>query len=108
MAQYAACGGIIGDEFNLTVTENLWVQATKHLTEPFRSIDCECSLGQFKDVFKPECNALMANLVGILCQPSIRAGAIGVVVPIEEYKSVFPSALRNDPYKLALRLALVN
>ena len=102
MKEYAACGGILGDSFNMTLTETTWNQATSHLKEPFRSTDCECQQGQFKDWSKEACNDLMDRLVTILMTEPIRCGILGVAVPIQLFHQIFPDMGRDAPYRFAV------
>ncbi|MCU1249474.1 MAG: hypothetical protein JWQ49_2503 [Edaphobacter sp.] len=106
MNEYAVCGGVLGEAFHMTVIENLWVRATRHLEQPFRSTDCECQKGQFEKWEKSDCNQLMQNLVDILCsKPPVAAFA--TAVDIQLYREIFPNSHRDDPYRLALRHVLV-
>ena len=48
----------------------------------------------------------MAELVGLIRE--WRLGGFASVVPIPEYKAVFPGAKTYDPYSLALKHTLIN
>jgi hypothetical protein len=104
---YAVCGGVLGEAFAMTATENLWAAETEELTEPFRSTDCECHHGQFKEWEKWKCNDLMARLVGVLAHPSVRCGAFGVAISIPHFKAAFPGCDQDDPFRVAIRHALI-
>jgi len=106
--EYVTCGGILGEAFAVTVMESFWATETKHLAKPFRSTECECQQGQFKTWEKSKCDQLMASLVGILLEPSIRSGVFGVTIPIPLFDRVFPNRDKDDPLRLAVRHVLVN
>jgi hypothetical protein len=107
MQEYAVCGGIFGDPFLLSVVENLWYSRTMKLERPFRSTECECQKGQFKNWNKTLCNELIADLVSILANSTLQTQFISTSVPIKIYREIFPNSHRNDPYRLALRHVLI-
>lgn len=102
-AAFVGFGGVFGDPFNLSVVENLWCRATESLKEPFRSTDCECRKGQFRDWTKKASDDLLADLVSILCDETLQAQAVGNVVPVPLYREEFPKSHVRDPNRLALR-----
>jgi hypothetical protein len=106
-ADFAVCGGIFGNAEDSVRLNNQWRQATKLLKQPFRSTDCECQHGQFGTWSKAACDDLMAKLVGVLSNPDLRSNVIATSVPCQFYREVFPTADRNDPFRLALRHLLI-
>jgi len=105
-AEYFAVGGLIGGEKQWADFHTPWAVATIDLKEPFRSTDCECQQNQFVGWSIPDCNALMAKLVSIVLEQRLHGYAS--VVPIPEYKAVFPGCGEYDPYYLAVRHTLIN
>jgi hypothetical protein len=83
-----------------------WSSATKGLTEPFRSTDCETQHGQFEGWQKADCDALMKSLVRAIL--SAYVFGVGSIVPVEDYRAMFPDAGEYDPYFLALKHTLIN
>jgi hypothetical protein len=100
--RYVSTGGIIGSEELVDVFEGLWIEETKHLKEPFRAVECECQHEQFKNWSKPDCDALMARLVDVICHAGNLVGAYASVVPIPLYRDIFPGSADSDPYKLTV------
>ncbi|HXB61906.1 MAG TPA: hypothetical protein VNU94_03510 [Acidobacteriaceae bacterium] len=105
--KYVVCGGILGDEFGLTFTDAYWSGLTGHLKNPFRSTECECQQGQFKDWKKVDCDKLMQDLVGVLNCDGMFAGLIGTAVPVQIFRKIFPNAHPDDPFRLAVRHVMV-
>jgi hypothetical protein len=66
--RYVSSGGIVGHEILINLFEQLWIEETKNLKQPFRSTDCECQHGQFADWKKSDCDAVMARLLNIVCE----------------------------------------
>ena len=93
--KYFAAGGLIGGENQWFTFDLRWLDATRELKEPFRSTECECNHGQFKDWSKPKCNALMDSLVTII--RFYRLNGFASIVPIAEYQKVFPRCEEFDP-----------
>jgi hypothetical protein len=104
--KYFAVGGLIGGERQWTQLHVPWAVATIDLAHPFRSTDCECQRGQFASWSKADCDALMDRLVTIILDLELHGFAS--VVPIADYKAVFPNADEYDPYYLAVRHTLIN
>jgi|SRR5882762_35226 len=104
--KYFACGGLIGGEAQWLTFDALWANATRDLIEPFRSTECECNQKQFKEWPKSRCNALMDALVGLL--QNYMLSAFASIVPIADYKDVFPDCKKYDPYYLAVRHTILN
>jgi hypothetical protein len=107
--EYFAVGGLIGGEKQWSDFHVPWAVATIDLKEPFRSTECECQQGQFTEEngwTKPKCDALMDKLVSIVIQQQLHGYAS--VVPVPEYKTVFPDCGEYDPYYLAVRHAIIN
>ncbi len=106
-SEYFAAGGVYASENHWLRFESEWIEATKHLKEPFRSTDCECQHGQFQGWDKPDCDALMARLVGIVVEHNI--GGFGAVVPIADFRVVFPQLDHTvAPYLLAVEHTILN
>lgn len=106
--EYLTCGGILSEAFAITVMECLWAAETKELRKPFRSTECECQQGQFKQWEKNKCDELMGKLVDVLLEPSCRCGVFGMSVPVPLFEREFPNRDRDDPFRLAVRHVLVN
>jgi hypothetical protein len=104
--QYMAVGGIVLAGWQPIDFEVLWANATKMLTEPFRSTDCETQHGQFSEWSKTDCTRLMVDLVRILQKTEVHS--IGCIVPVSDYRDVFPGSSEYDPYFLALKHTLIN
>jgi len=104
--KYFAAGGLIGGEDQWFTFDLQWLDATRDLKEPFRSTDCECNHGQFKNWPKPRCNALMDRLVTVIRFYKLMGFAS--IVPVDEYRRVFPKAEEFDPYYLAVAHTIVN
>jgi hypothetical protein len=104
-------GGIVGHEILINLFEQLWIEETKNLKQPFRSTDCECQHGQFADWKKSDCDAVMARLLNIVCErrglhdPVV--GAFASVVPVPLYHQFFPDCRKDDPYRLAVAHTIV-
>lgn len=103
---YFACGAAVAHETWWARLEPEWAEATKELTEPFRSTDCETQQGQFREWDKPDCDALMAQLVGLLIEYSI--GGFASVVPMPDFQAVFPVLDKKDAYLLAVEHTMLN
>lgn len=104
--RFAACGGFIAPESQWEKFELQWMSATHALKEPFHATDCECQQGQFKSWQKPECDALMAELVSLALQRELAGYA--VIVPIDDYRAVYPKSGEYDPFYLAVKQVLAN
>src|SRR5471030_104110 len=104
--RYSAVGGLIGSDDQWLKFDILWMSATRALKRPFRSVECECQHGQFKECSVERCRELMTDLVGII--KTCRLGAFASVVPIPDYRSNFSGSDEYDPYLLALRHTIIN
>ena len=104
--EYFAVGGLIGGEKQWNDFHVAWAVATVNLKEPFRSTDCEARVKQFKGWTKPQSDALMNKLVSIVLDHRLHGYAS--VVPIPEYKALFPDCREYDPYHLAVKHTIIN
>ena len=104
--RFVACGGFIGTETQWDGFELLWMHATRELKNPFHATDCECQHGEFADWPKPKCDALMAELVSISIKQELAGYA--AVVPIADFKAVYPNSHEYDPFYLAVRQVIAN
>jgi hypothetical protein len=105
-SEYFAVGGLIGGEGQWGRFYVPWAVATIELKDPFRATDCECGYGQFKNWDKPRRDALMDKLVSIVMGHKLHGYAS--VVPVPDYKAVFPQCDEYDPYYLAVRHTIIN
>lgn len=103
---YMAVGGLIGVDEQFTDLDIYWSHETNGLKEPFHSTDCETQHGQFKKWSKRDCDSLMARLVQAIKKAGLQG--YGSVVPVQEYRKVFPGSREYDPYFLALRHTIIN
>jgi hypothetical protein len=104
--EYFLAGGLLADEERWIDFESAWKKATEHLEQPFRSTDCECQHGQFADWNKSDCDALMAQLVGLLDEH--RIGGFASVIPVPDFQAVFPQLDKLAPYLLAVEHTFLN
>jgi hypothetical protein len=104
--RYMAVGGLVGTGVQFDELDIFWCSATNGLTEPFRSTECECQQGQFSTWNKSDCDSLMKQLVEIIRQTQLHG--VGFIVPVADYRHVFPDAQEYDPYFLAVRHTLIN
>jgi len=100
--RFVSSGGIVGEEEFVDIFEGMWIAETKELKEPFRSTECECQHGQFKDWPKEKCDALMTRLTDLICLQSRLVGAFCSIVPIPLYREVFSNSADDDSYRLAV------
>jgi len=105
--KHVAVGGIIGHEIWLNLFEGKWIEDTKHLTEPFRSTDCETKHGQFTNWDKPACDALMKRLVGVVADKETGIGSVAFDVVVPLYREVFPGCDEKGPMRLAVAKTIV-
>jgi hypothetical protein len=103
---FSAVGGLVGQPDRWSQFEMCWSAATYDLSEPFHSTDCEAQRGCCEGWTIDNCNALMKTLTAIIKET--RLGAFGAVVPVAEYRSVFPDSKEYDPYFLALKQTIIN
>ena len=104
--RFSAVGGLIGGPPQWFHFEKLWSVATYELREPFHSTDCESQRGCCDGWTIEKSGALMKKLTGIIKTTGL--GAFGAVVPIADYRAVFPNSQEYDPYFLALKQTLIN
>jgi hypothetical protein len=104
--QYAAIGGLIAASIPWQVFEKKWASATYQLKGPFHSADCEAQRGVFRGWSVERSRALMKTLVSVIRDSRIMG--FGAIVPIGEYKSVFPGCAKHDPYFLVAKQMAVN
>jgi len=104
--KFYACGGFIGGPEQFDAFEITWGHLTSTLKEPFRSTDCETGHGQFENVPKAGRDKLMDRLVGVLFSTKLRGFAS--IIPIKEYREVYPASGEHDAFLLALRQAIMN
>jgi hypothetical protein len=103
---YFASGGLMAEESQWKNFHVPWAVATIDLKEPFRSSDCECQQKQFSSWSKEDCNKLMDRLVGVICEQRLHGYAS--IVPIDEYRSVFPDSGEYDAYYLSVKHTIIN
>jgi len=104
--KFAAIGGLIAGSGSWTVFDTHWSVATYDLKGPFHATDCEAQKGIFKGWSISQSNALMKKLVGIVRLSGVMT--FGAIVPIPEYRAVFPNSGPYDPYFLAFTQAMIN
>ena len=104
--KFYACGGLIGGPNQFDAFEIGWSHQTAVLKDPFRSTDCETGHGQFVDWPKPLRDKLMDRLVNVIYQTMLRGFAS--IVPVKEYREVFPNCGKHDAFLLALRQTIMN
>ena len=104
--EYQAVGGLVGSSGQFDILDILWADATTNLSEPFHATDCETQHGQFEGWDKAACDALMKRLVAVIRKTDLHG--VGFIVPVQEYRTVFPRSEGFDPYFLALRQTLIN
>ena len=104
--EYFLAGGLLAGEDQWIEFESDWNEAIKYLKAPFRSTDCETQHGQFTDWGKPDCDALMAQLVSLLVDH--RIGGFASVIPVPDFRAVFPQLDKVAPYLLAVEHTLLN
>jgi hypothetical protein len=104
--RFAVVGGLIGGPPQWEDFDKHWNIATYELPEPFHSTDCEARRGCCEGWSVEKSAKLMKQLTGIIART--RLGAFGAVVPITDYRAVFPASQEYDPYFLALKQAIIN
>jgi hypothetical protein len=104
--RFSAVGGLIGGKDQWFSFEKAWSVATYELKVPFHSTDCEAQRGCCDGWSIERCNSLMKELVRII--EGTQLHGVGFVVPIAEYRAVFPNADQFDPYFLALKQTIIN
>jgi hypothetical protein len=106
--RYCAVGGLLGGPEQWWEFKKRWAAATYHVKGPFHAADCDTNppRGAFKGWKKEDCDTLMRSLVKVLL--SCKLSGYGSVVPVPEYKALFPTCDEYDPYLLALKHVLVN
>jgi hypothetical protein len=88
--------------------DHRWGIITSAVPGPFHATDCDCNppRGVFKGWAKDRCDKLMQALVLVI--RSCHLVGFGSVVPVLDYRAVFPGSSEYDPYYLALRHAFIN
>ena len=104
--KYFACGGLLGTPEQWDYFDVLWNTATRGLSEPFRSTDCENGYGQFKDWPIPERQKLMARLTTVVSR--LRLFGYASIIPIAEFKAVFPNLGEREAARSVLAHVIVN
>jgi hypothetical protein len=104
--RYFAAGGLVGGVQQWAECDIHWQYETRELSEPFRSTECECGHGQFAKWDKAQRDLLMNRLVGVIRGYDLSAFAS--IVPVSEYRAVFPGADEFDPYYLAVAHTIIN
>jgi hypothetical protein len=104
--RFAAIGGLIAGSGPWNIFDKHWSVATYDLKGPFHATDCESQKEVFAGWSIPQSNALMKKLVGIIRLSGVMT--FGAVVPIPEYRAVFPDGGKYDPYFLAFKQAIIN
>jgi len=104
--RYFAYGGLLGMPEQWDYFDILWNTATQGLSEPFRSTDCENGYGQFKDWPVPERKNLMARVTAVVSQ--LRLFGYASIIPIAEFKTVFPQLGEREAMRTALAHVVVN
>ena len=104
----AAVGGLVGHPLAWADFEKRWSIATYDLPGPFHAADCDSNppRGVFAGWSKERANRLMKNLVGIILDSQVKCFAS--MVPIPDYRKVFPESGEYDPYILALKHTMIN
>lgn len=106
--RFSAVGGLIGPSGAWFEFDTNWSVATYDLKGPFHSTDCDCNppRGVFAGWKKDKCDGLMKTLIKII--HSSKLMGYGSIVPIPEYRSIFPGSDEYDPYFLALKHTIIN
>jgi len=103
--KWATVGGLVGYENVWSRFELKWASATYQLKKPFHAAECEAQQGCCEGWTIQQCNALMKELTGIVKKTG---GVFGSIVPIPEYRAVFPGGGVYDPYYLAVKHSIIN
>jgi hypothetical protein len=104
--RFSAIGGLVGGPDQWFHFEKQWNIATYDLKKPFHSTDCEAQRGCCDGWSMDRAAALMKQLSAIIA--STHLGGFGAVVPIVEYRAVFPNSGKHDPHFLALKQTIIN
>ncbi len=106
--RFVAVGGLIGNSTQWSMFDDWWGILTSGIPGHFHATDCDCNppRGAFKGWTKPECDALMRELVNTI--QACHLSGFGSVVPVPEFREVFPDSDSSDPYLLALTHTLIN
>ena len=104
--RYFAYGGLIGSPEQWDAFQILWGIETKKLKEPFHSADCDAGRGQFSGWSKEERFELMARLTTVVRQ--IRLFGFASILPVSDFKSVFPSLGERDAVQTVVAHVVVN
>ncbi|HSR09697.1 MAG TPA: hypothetical protein VLM42_21375 [Bryobacteraceae bacterium] len=104
--RFSAVGGLVGAPIQWSYLEKDWSVATYDLRAPFHATDCESQRGCCEGWHVHKTAALMKKLTGII--ESHRLCGFGAIVPVAEYRAVFPKSGTDDPYFLALKQTIIN
>jgi hypothetical protein len=104
--RFSAVGGLVGGPPQWSHFEKDWNVATYDLPKPFHSTDCEAQRGCCDGWSVEKSAALMKRLTAIIKET--RLGVFGAVVPVADYRAVFPDCRELDPYFLALKQTIIN
>jgi hypothetical protein len=104
--RFASVGGLVGYPVQWSLFDKAWDVATYILPEPFHATDCEAQRGCCEGWTVQQTAGLMRILTQIIATTHL--GSFGAVVPIVEYRAVFPGSDKYDPYFLALKQTIIN
>ena len=104
--RFSAVGGLVGGPPQWSHFEKRWSVATYELKEPFHATDCEAQKGCCEGWSIQKSAALMKQLTGIVKETGL--GPFGAIVPVPEYRDIFPNGHKDDPYFLALKQTIIN
>lgn len=104
--RYFVYGGLLGTDEQWDYFDILWNTATHGLGEPFRSTDCENGYGQFKGWPVHERKNLMARLTAVVS--GLRLFGYASIIPIAEFKAVFPHLGEREAMRTVLAHVVVN
>ena len=104
--RFSVVGGLVGSPIQWSYLEKDWSVATYDLKEPFHATDCEAQRGCCEGWPVHKTTALMKKLTGII--ESRRLCGFASIVPVEDYRAVFPKSGKHDPYFLALKQTIIN
>lgn len=104
--RYFAYGGLIGspdqwDEFQIQ-----WGIETTGLEQPFHSVDCDSGYGQFIGWSIDKRFDLMARLTAVVKR--IRLFGFASIIPVSDFKSVFPSLGEREAAQTVIAHVVVN
>ena len=103
--RFVAVGGLIGNQTQWNAMQIPWCLATADLKGPFHSTDVEAQRDCAENLTRTRCDKMMRDLVQIV-EASHLVG-IGSVIPIAEYRAVFPCSRDEEPYLLAMKHTII-